>query len=537
MPFILIFQNFPMSRLLLTPRPYQQQIAQSALAHGNTLVVLPTGLGKTAIALLLIDAKMDAGRCIFLAPTRPLCEQHYKTVLSSMGVRPDDVALITGTIAPAQRAALWNAKICISTPQTAKNDMMAHRLSPKFSLCIIDEAHRSVGNYAYTFVAKHAAEEGALLLGLTASPGGNRKRISEIMQALSITNVQIRDATDADIVQYVQPSDVEWVRVELPAHMQWAQKTLSEMVSQEAEALRKMGFVSRFISKKHLLEMRKRILASNSNLRFPAISHYASLFNLVHMSELFETQGVSTFLAYVDKMRTREQSKALMRILSDPRFLKLEFNVRQMAEHPKLAKLVQLLSGKSGQKSIVFVQYRNQVAVIEKELSKHGISARMFVGKKEGFSQQQQKDTIAEFREGKFDVLIATSIGEEGLDIPVVDSVIFFEPIPSEIRTIQRRGRAGRAKAGKVTILIAAGTRDEAFYYASRKREGNMKRIMGAMQSANQRPSNEKEIKNDRKLPLPAVKKPPESKKPTELAEKKPASSRKKEQSRISDYF
>jgi ERCC4-related helicase len=53
-------------------------------------------------------------------------------------------------------------------------------------------------------------------------------------------------------------------------------------------------------------------------------------------------------------------------------------------------------------------------------------------------SQEEQSAVLESFRNGEFDVLVATSIAEEGLDIPEVDLVVFYEPIPSEIRYIQR---------------------------------------------------------------------------------------------------
>ena len=80
-------------------------------------------------------------------------------------------------------------------------------------------------------------------------------------------------------------------------------------------------------------------------------------------------------------------------------------------------------------------------------------------------------------------MLVATSVAEEGLDIPNCDLVIFYEPVPSEIRYIQRRGRTGRIKKGRAIILMAKGTRDEAFYWSARRKEGKMKRILKGMQS------------------------------------------------------
>ena len=130
----------------------------------------------------------------------------------------------------------------------------------------------------------------------------------------------------------------------------------------------------------------------------------------------------------------------------------------------------------------MFAQYRDQVKAIVGALRENGFSAERFVGKKEGVTADEQKRTIARFSAGEFDVMVATSIGEEGLDIPSVDTVVFFEPIPSEIRSIQRRGRAGRLRAGRVVVLITTGTRDEAYFHSSRKKEENMKRIVGRMQ-------------------------------------------------------
>jgi Fanconi anemia group M protein len=118
-----------------------------------------------------------------------------------------------------------------------------------------------------------------------------------------------------------------------------------------------------------------------------------------------------------------------------------------------------------------------------------GISAKQFVGKKDGVTKKIQEETIADFREGKFDVLVASCIGEEGLDIPAVDAVIFYEPVPSEIRAIQRRGRAGRLKEGRVIVLMTKGTRDEYYYHAANNRETRMKKILGGMQRAKKKKS------------------------------------------------
>ena len=86
--------------------------------------------------------------------------------------------------------------------------------------------------------------------------------------------------------------------------------------------------------------------------------------------------------------------------------------------------------------------------------------------------------SVEEFKIGKINILGATSIAEEGLDIPEVDSVIFYEPIPSAIRHIQRRGRTGRQEKGKVIILVTKDTRDEGYRWSAHHKEKRMHRIL-----------------------------------------------------------
>jgi Fanconi anemia group M protein len=104
-------------------------------------------------------------------------------------------------------------------------------------------------------------------------------------------------------------------------------------------------------------------------------------------------------------------------------------------------------------------------------------------GEDEGINQKKQEGIIRGFREGEFNVLVATSVAEEGLDIPSTDLVIFYEPVPSEIRTIQRRGRTGRHHAGKVIILIYKDSRDSAYYYSSIRKEAAMRKNINRYES------------------------------------------------------
>ncbi|MCL6088584.1 MAG: DEAD/DEAH box helicase [Candidatus Marsarchaeota archaeon] len=518
------------------PRLYQSSISDAVLKNGSTLVVLPTGLGKTLVAILVAAAKLDAGgRVLFLAPTRPLAAQHEKVCREWLTLKPEEIVSVSGLIAASKRPPLYLSpvRLVISTPQTIANDLEAGRLTFDFSLVIFDECHRSVGKYAYTFVATAAQKHGSLVLGLTASPGGDRKKITDILNALGIRHVQIRTAEDADVKPYVKPLEIEWIRVELTPALLEAKAVLQDLIGAQTETLRKMGFVGQFASKKALSEMRMRILNSNSSLRFSALSHHATLFSLVHVQELLETQGVEAVQRFVQRVREREPSKAQVRLLHNPKFMAMVEKLKGAAEHPKLEKLVALVKSRpAGEKSIVFCQYRDQVAVLVHALASAGLRAKSFMGKKEGVTAKDQQKTLAEFREGLFDILVATSIGEEGLDIPSVDNVIFYEPVASEIRHIQRRGRAGRAKLGRMFGLMTANTRDQAFFWSSKRKEEKMKKIVGGLALAS--PSDFKSVLNARGRPKKKEEKKAEEKK--EAPSVSPAPAKKPGQNKLTDF-
>jgi ERCC4-related helicase len=467
----------------LIPRAYQLAMYNSVVQHGNTLVVLPTGLGKTLIALMLVRDRMKKGRCLFLTPTKPLAKQHFDSIIGTLELSEKNVALVTGETAPAKRKEQYLTDIVISTPQTIKNDLENGTLEPRFSLVVFDECHRAVGDYAYTFVAEKLHGDDTLFLGLTASPGGRMDRIREVMGALRIDNVEIRSHDDPDVSPYVQKSVVSWVPVDLSDHFRAIKKELDSMTARHAQKLAGMGFPPPLKHKGQFMALRQRILNIPHAIKYPALVQYSILLHLLHMTELLETQGVYPLRAYMDKLGEKE-SKSAKLLLNEEGFARVRKLCEKDEDHPKMPVLVDTVKKLAGQKLIVFVQYRAQISRIETVLRENGITARMFVGKKDGVTKKMQEETIADFREGKFDVLVASSIGEEGLDIPAVDTVIFYEPVPSEIRSIQRRGRAARLKEGHVVVLMTKGTRDEFYYHAANNKEKKMKRILSGMQRA-----------------------------------------------------
>jgi len=145
---------------------------------------------------------------------------------------------------------------------------------------------------------------------------------------------------------------------------------------------------------------------------------------------------------------------------------------------PKMAELEHIFSRFNG-KALVFCTYRNTVDWVTYHLNAvTGINATRFVGQSKGMTQKEQKKVVQEFKDGKHDVLVCTSIGEEGIDISQVDVVVFYEPVPSAIRAIQRKGRTGRTRSGKCIILVTKDTADEVMLRVADRKMASMKKIL-----------------------------------------------------------
>ncbi len=488
-------------------RLYQQLLAARILEKGNTLVVMPTALGKTIVAVLVAAErlrKFPSGKVLMLAPTKPLATQHAETFRRVLKVPEDRVVVLAGYIAPEKRQELWKfAKVICATPQTVENDILAGRISLEdVVLLVVDEAHRAVGDYPYVFIAREYMKQAKhpLILGLTASPGGTEERIEEVRQNLYVNNIEIKTPYDADVRPYIHKIFVRWIEVELPTPFLKIKRLLENAVRERLRTLKGMGIITsadiHAYSKKDYLAMQEKIrqavVEEGRSELWDALVVVGEILKIVHALELLETQGIEALLKYYEKLELRAYQprppKSLKGVLSDPN-VKEAINIAKRLheegyDHPKLEKLADVLREffrrKPDARAIVFVQYRDTAAKIVDVLSKiPGIKPVRFVGQAtragdKGMSQKEQQRVIQEFREGKYNVLVATSVAEEGLDIPSVDLVVFYEAIPSEIRTIQRRGRTGRFGRGEVVVLIAKGTRDEAYYWAAKTRERKM---------------------------------------------------------------
>jgi ERCC4-related helicase len=487
-----------------TPRDYQQAIFETAKKN-NTLVVLPTGLGKTLIALLLTihqQKKHPGSKALIIAPTRPLVEQHFKSFETQLPELFADLQLFTGSIPASKRKKIFNtADIVFSTPQCIANDLNQALYSlENVSLLVIDEEHRCIKNYDYTSVANRYKQqaENPLTLGLTASPGSDASKVKEICKHLDIGEIEIRSRESPDVKDYLQ--ELNFKKVEIPFPKEFIEiRVLLQRIHDKAVAqLKSRRLLFGPSNKISLLQLQKKLAAKISSRDFNAMigmSLTAQAIKISHAIELLETQtlyGLNEYLQSIKSQAQSKKSKAVQTIVKNPDFhaalVSLQDLLTSKIEHPKIEELATLIESEISKnkkaKAMIFCQFRDTAKTIASRMNKiPKIKAQIFVGQakkssssgaQSGLSQKEQKKVIEKFSSGEINTLVATSIGEEGLDIPEVSTVVFYEPIPSAIRKIQRAGRTARLAPGKLIILVTKDTRDIAFHYASAAKEKKM---------------------------------------------------------------
>jgi len=491
----------------ISPREYQKRIFETC-SEKNCLVVLPTGLGKTLIALLLAINRMEkfpGEKVVFLAPTKPLAEQHLNYFKKHLSELFGDLQLFTGQVNAEKRKKIWQtADIIFSTPQCVANDLKKNLYTlEKVCLLIEDEAHRCTKNYDYNLIAKKylSQSQHSRIIGLTASPGSDTSKIKEICRNLSIEEVELRTRNSDDVKEYLQELEFEKRVVDFPSEFEEMRQIMKKIFENYVDELKQRRLLYEPPSKIALINLQKKIMRGlgMGNKNFNAMlgaSACAQAIKIQHALELLETQtlfGFNKYLKELFQQASKKQSKGVVKLVSKPEFnfvfMKSSELLAKKIEHPKIAELISIINYEKSKnknlKIIIFTQFRETAKIISKNLNElEGIDAKVFVGqaKKEtgekgeisGLSQKEQKKIIEEFSDGKINVLCATCIAEEGLDIPEVNSVIFYEPVPSAIRSIQRSGRTARLMKGKLIILITKRTRDETHYYASRSREKKM---------------------------------------------------------------
>ncbi|ETP49934.1 hypothetical protein F442_04642 [Phytophthora nicotianae P10297] len=480
-------------------RDYQLTIAEKALYH-NTLVSLPTGLGKTLVAAVVMYnfyRWFPTGKIVFMAPTKPLVAQQIKACHEIMGIPLSDTAELQGNVPPTMRRVLWNSRrVFFCTPQSLQNDLRRGVCAAEKFVCIVvDEAHRATGNYAYCCVVQEieAKTHFFRVLALSATPGAKFDVIQDVVTNLRISHIESRSADDSDVKKYTHARQEEVIVCRLGAQIMEIKTQFLKLFMPIIQRLLRGNIIQNSdpekLSSWYVLQAREKFRKSpNYASNRSAESDLALLVSLLHAKGLLTGHGLSSFrdqiVNWIEERKKGKMSWSKREMLQSSEFQALEASLAVTDDsnsssntnsHPKLVKLREVLlehfqrhaAGGSSTRAIVFTQYRASVSEIVALLRPLAplLNVQPFIGQgasgkakeNKGQSQKVQQEIVRRFRLGEFNVLVATCIAEEGLDIGEVDLIVSFDALTSPVRMIQRMGRTGRKRVGRVIILVTEG--------------------------------------------------------------------------------
>ncbi|XP_037947828.1 Fanconi anemia group M protein [Teleopsis dalmanni] len=516
----------------LAHRTYQYSIVQSAL-YKNCLVVLPTGLGKTFIAAVVmynIYRWYPMGKVIFMAPTRPLVAQQIEACKRIMPFPKQDTVELTGKLPKPRRAELWRTKrVFFATPHVVQSDIFTEGNSSEFpfeqiKLVVIDEAHKAKGRYAYTEVVRAISERNRYfrVLALSATPGRTIDDVAEVVRNLYISNLEVRWENSIDVMPYVHQRSLKTIAVPMSDEIKQVREELIEMIDPFERQLIDAGVINGSctnINRFFLIMAQKNFQSRSQHERHPqqaAIStNFSICISLYHALELLERHGLRVFLNHFD---CDDEGRSKFVVSMVPRLQNLIERLRtelgpnpfdvstsamtngQIAEmpknldfgHPKFEHareaLLKHFEEQPDSRAIVFCEYRESVMLIYRLLLQNVplLKPRCFVGQGgtgsiRALTQKQQIQIMNDFRSGKSNILIATSIGEEGIDVGEVELIICFDICTSNpTRFVQRIGRTGRKKNGKVLLLVTEGREQQVLKDVLANRDTTNKKLLNS---------------------------------------------------------
>jgi ATP-dependent DNA helicase MPH1 len=498
-------------------RDYQFNITQRGLFH-NLLVALPTGLGKTFIAATIMlnwFRWTKDSQIIFVAPTKPLVSQQVTACLDIAGIPRSQTTMLTGGASPGIRAEEWKAKrVFFMTPQTLINDLKTGIADPKrIVLLVVDEAHRATGAYAYVEVVKFLRRynNSFRVLALTATPGSTVESVQAVIDGLDISRVEIRTENSIDIRDYVHARNIEIETFENSDEMVFCMDLMSEALRPLLDQLHTLnaywGRDPMGLTAYGLTKARQQWMLSdagrnaNFGLKGKVNAIFSVLASLAHAIDLLKYHGIVPFYRHVLHFKSSTEGqkggggKWQKQVVQDEHFKKLMSHIEPWSKnsefigHPKLEYLKSVIlnhfmdrgegkettegSVESATRVMIFVHFRDSAEEVTRVLKRYGpmIRPHVFVGQSsakgsEGMDQKTQLQIIKEFKKGTYNTIVATSIGEEGLDIGEVDLIVCYDSSSSPIRMLQRMGRTGRKRAGNITLLLMKGKEEDSYIKA-----------------------------------------------------------------------
>jgi len=473
-------------------KKYSLQILEK-IDTGNVGLIADTGTGKTIMAILVIEALNL--KTVFLAPTVILVNQHadlYKKITGK------EATVITGN----QKKRDWGtSQLVIATPHVFQVEEKNNLVSEDwFDLLVIDELHKGQGKYPYVKLTNNFKEKGKRIIALSASPGSDDEKIKKMESLYEIQNWITAEIT-------MPKKNYRVIRCPLSQAMKIADESLKSMAFTNLQRLNSLFNLSDgkkiidfsleepFLTKKTNHELEDLIKRLSGKDFYQAKSLFAKQYKINHLFKLLMTEGYFSFLQYAEKSLARDTSQASKSLLADSRWRKLYYFIKELAEkHPKEEALLLLIKEMywKNKKMLIFINNKVTASYLSEKLNQIGYRSETLFG---GQSKSAQKNTttINRFLDHQLDILIATSVVEEGLSLPEIDVVIHYAQPMTEITRLQRDGRTGRFSEGLVCFILTDIDYENSIYFATMAKLKKMKQIF--YQSAREEENRKRVIK------------------------------------------
>ncbi|XP_021796861.2 Fanconi anemia group M protein isoform X7 [Papio anubis] len=459
-------------------RDYQLHISRAAL-FCNTLVCLPTGLGKTFIAAVVMYnfyRWFPSGKVVFMAPTKPLVTQQIEACYQVMGIPQSHMAEMTGSTQAFTRKEIWCSKrVLFLTPQVMVNDLSRGACPAAEIKClVIDEAHKALGNYAYCQVVRELVKytNHFRILALSATPGSDIKAVQQVITNLLIGQIELRSEDSPDILAYSYERKIEKLIVPLGEELAAIQKTYIQILESFAHSLIQRNVLMRRdipnLTKYQIIlardQFRKNPSPNIVGIQQGVIEgEFAICISLYHGYELLQQMGMRSLYFFLCGIMdgTKGMTRSKNELGRNEDFMKLynhlecmfahtrstsadsvsaiqqgDKNKKFVYSHPKLKKLEEVViehfkswnaentseKKRDETRVMIFSSFRDSVQEIAEMLSQHQpiIRVMTFVGhasgkSTKGFTQKEQLEIYNQSQSNKRNICKAISSNRQVL--------------------------------------------------------------------------------------------------------------------------
>ncbi|KAL9612236.1 MAG: hypothetical protein Q9167_003149 [Letrouitia subvulpina] len=489
------------------PRTYQLEMLEQSLRR-NIIVAMDTGSGKSLIAILRIQAEIE--RCPehklvwFLAPNVALATQQAKAIMDHIPSIQSRVLVGADGVDRWTNQWVWDQvldgiRVVTSTYQVLL-DALVHGFvrMMRLSLIVFDEAHHCIASHPANRImqdfyhSRDVADQDQLpsILGLTASPiiknkAGDLEVLETNLNAISRSPKLHRDELlryvfVPKLILIVYPSFDKLtksqaldslVRIRASLNVEedpWVIALRSDESTRKSAQLRKAILDHKTHCQHQLKSLNRKGEIIHQELGSFAADWYISRCVQRLQSNIPDYSTDFDSLPVKENAYLRYQLSGIQLLPSSDS----ELLLHKTHLSPKFHMLVDFLVGQESASfsGLVFVKTRAEVSVLAHLLSiyfrtRDAFTVSTFVGASNASGQRAdiselvdlklQKDTLADFRSGQKNLVVATAALEEGINISACNVVVCFEKPPNLKSFIQRRGRARKSESKFVLMLSA----------------------------------------------------------------------------------